>query len=102
METQTDIQVMKSEIVKQYNPYDIYLFGCTNKELFTYVTGCNLCLILDVDNNRDFLKCISREIAADFDYDVMIYTKEEWYKYRSEQDTYANIIYNTGISLLAF
>ena len=68
------IDRIKQQIMQKYSPKDIFLFGSC---------ACGI---------------VSGH--SDIDVDIVVYTPNEWEKYKDEQSSFAHIIYKKGVSLI--
>ncbi len=94
------IRSLTNQIVQKYNPIDIFLFGSNAKGLVRKNSDIDLCVIMNTDNKRKTIQDMLYSLDYDVDLDIVIYTEEEWEKYRNDLSTFAGIIYKTGVSLL--
>jgi len=92
------------EIVKliknRYHPVDVYLFGSCARGMVTKHSDIDICLVADTDNKRKMAMDIQLDINCDADVDVVIYTPNEWKKYKDDPSTFAHIIAKKGVSLV--
>lgn len=96
----SEIENIKDQIIKKYNPKDIYLFGSHAKGIIRKSSDIDLCVIIDTDKKRELIQEMLYELDYKVDLDLVIYTEEEWQKYRHDLSTFASIINRTGVSLL--
>jgi predicted nucleotidyltransferase len=94
----SEIETIKDQIINMYHPLDIILFGSCAKGRVTRGSDIDLCLILDTNNKRKTIQDIL--VNLDHDVDLVIYTPEEWRKYKDDLATFAGIIKKTGVSLI--
>lgn len=94
------IRSLTNQIVQKYNPIDIFLFGSNAKGLVRKNSDIDLCVIMNTDNKRKTIQDMLYSLDYDVDLDIVIYTEEEWEKYRNDLSTFAGIIYKTWVSLL--
>lgn len=95
-----EIKNIVEQIIKKYDPADIYLFGSHAKGVIHRDSDVDLCLIIDVENKRDFLRKLHMEIDYNIDLDVVVYTPEQWSKHKDNPARFANIIHREGVSLI--
>lgn len=96
----SEIEDIKNQIIEKYNPKDIYLFGSHAKGLTKKNSDVDICVVINTDNKRKLLQEMLYNIDYNNDVDIVIYTEEEWNKYRFDAATFANIINRTGVSIL--
>ena len=96
----SEIEDIKNQIIEKYNPKDIYLFGSHAKGLTNKNSDVDICVVINTDNKRKLLQEMLYNIDYNNDVDIVIYTEEEWNKYRFDTTTFANIINRTGVSIL--
>jgi DNA polymerase sigma len=95
-----EIDSVVAQIVNKFAPIDIYLFGSYAKGVIKKQSDIDLCIITNTDNKRKLVQQILLEIDYDSDIDIVVYTKEEWDKYKEDPSTFANIIFRTGGSII--
>lgn len=95
-----EIENIKNQIVKKYNPKDIYLFGSNAKGVVRKSSDIDLCIIINTDKKREIIQEMLYSLDYDIDLDIVIYTEDEWEKYRNDLSTFASVINKTGVSLL--
>lgn len=95
-----EIDSIVTQIVKKFNPLDIFIFGSYAKGLIDKRSDIDLCIIINTNNKRKLVEQILLEIDYDSDLDVIVYTEEEWDKYKEDPSTFANIIFRTGGSII--
>ncbi len=95
-----EIDNIVTQIVEKFNPLDIFIFGSYAKGLINKRSDIDLCIIKNTKDKRKLVEQILIEVDYDRDLDVVVYTKEEWDKYKKDPSTFANIIFRTGGSIL--
>ncbi|MDK2918160.1 MAG: uncharacterized protein PWQ37_893 [Candidatus Petromonas sp.] len=95
-----EIDNIVKQIVEKFNPFDIYIFGSYAKGLINKRSDIDLCIIIDTNNKRNLVSQILLEVEYESDLDIVVYTKEEWNKYKEDSSTFANIIFRTGGSII--
>lgn len=95
-----EIQNIKNEIVKKFNPDKIILFGSCAKGMATSKSDIDICVIKETDNKRQLLQEILIQVVDyEIDVDVVVYTPEEWNRHKDDTACFANIISRTGVVL---
>lgn len=95
-----EIKNIHKQLVDIYNPIDIILFGSCAKGRVTGRSDIDICIILDTNDKRKVVGDILLNLDYDVDLDVVVYTPEEWDKYKCDKATFAGIINKTGVSLI--
>ncbi|SPF48161.1 Nucleotidyltransferase domain protein [Candidatus Desulfosporosinus infrequens] len=95
-----EIEDIKNQLIKMYNPLDIILFGSCAKGRVTRSSDVDICLILETNDKRKIVRDILCEVEYNVDLDVVIYTPQEWRNNKDDQATFAGIIQRTGVSLI--
>lgn len=95
-----EIERIKNQIKNRYNPLDIILFGSYAKRRIRRDSDIDLCIVLETTNKRKMMVDILSEIEYDSDLDIVIYTPQEWQKYKDNKASFAGIINRTGVSLI--
>lgn len=96
----TEIEIIKSQIIDKYQPVDIILFGSCAKGMVHKGSDIDLCVILETSDKRQTVREMLLEIDYDIDLDILVYTPAEWIKHKDDRATMANIIHRTGVSLV--
>lgn len=94
-----EIEKIKNEIVEKFHPQKIILFGSCAKGLTTKKSDIDICVVAETDNKRKLVQNILLQVNYNVDLDVVIYTPEEWGKYKEDASCFANIISKTGVIL---
>lgn len=95
-----EIERIRNQIIEKYNPVDIILFGSCAKGRVTKKSDVDICVIMPMTNRRETVQSILLNVEYDVDLDVVVYTPEEWQKYKDDMATFAGIINKTGVSLI--
>ncbi len=95
-----EIERIKSKIKCKFNPQDIFLFGSCAKGAVTANSDIDICVIINTNNKRQTVQEILLEVTGDIDVDVVVYTPEEWEKYKDDRATFAHVIYSKGVSII--
>ncbi len=95
-----EIEKIKNQLIDKYNPIDIILFGSCAKARISRGSDIDICIILETDDKRKTVRDILVNVDYDVDLDVVIYTPEEWQKYKDDKATFVSIINKTGVSLI--
>ncbi|MGB9813722.1 MAG: nucleotidyltransferase domain-containing protein [Thermovenabulum sp.] len=97
-----EIDKIKKQIMEKFKPVDIFLFGSYAKGLITKKSDIDICVIMDIkkEEKREMARRILIEVECESDLDVVVYTLEEWEKYKDDPSTFANLIKRTGVSII--
>ncbi|AIS51441.1 DNA polymerase sigma [Thermoanaerobacter kivui] len=95
-----EIQSIKNQIIQKYKPEDIYLFGSCARGIITKRSDIDICVIIATDNKRKLIQQMLIELDYTVDIDIIVYTPEEWKKYKNDPSTFAYLIKSKGVSLL--
>ena len=94
-----EINNIKNQIVKKYDPKGIILFGSLAKGIFKINSDIDLCIIKDTDDKRKLLTDMYVCVESEIPFDLVLYTDEEWSKCISDKSSFAYIINNTGVKI---
>jgi predicted nucleotidyltransferase len=95
-----EIGKIKEQIISKYNPDEMILFGSYAKGRVSRNSDIDICLILDTIDKRQTVRDILTGIEYDIDLDLVVYTPQEWQRYKEDKATFAGIINRTGVSLI--
>lgn len=88
-----------SQIVSQFNPVQIILFGSFAKGTYHKYSDIDLCIVMETTNKRDTLTELYYEIKSDSPLHIILYTPEEWADCVRAPCSFAFQINNEGIVL---
>lgn len=97
---QEKVEELKNQILAKYKPMDIILFGSFAKGLVRKKSDIDLCVIIDTNNKRELARDMLLDVDSDFDVEIVIYTPDQWQRYKDDEATFASIINRTGVSLV--
>lgn len=95
-----EIEEIASYITYKYQPLDIYLFGSCARGVVSKHSDIDICIVADTGNKRKMAMDIQLGINCDTDVDILIYTPDEWHRYKDDPANFANIIANKGVSII--
>ena len=95
-----EIEKIKEQIISKYNPEEMILFGSCAKGRVSRNSDIDICLILDTVDKRQIVRDILTGIEYDIDLEIVVYTPQEWQKYKGDKATFAGVINRTGVSLI--
>lgn len=94
-----ELDNIKNQIVNKFNPKEVLLFGSLAKGTFRSDSDIDLCIIKDTDDKRNLITEIYTAIDCNVPYDIVLYTSDEWEKYKNDKNTFAYSIINTGVKI---
>lgn len=97
-----EINRIKNQIVEKFGPVDIILFGSCAKGRITKKSDIDICVVTNTDDKRKTVIDILTDIDYTIDLDIVVYTPDEWQRYKNDQATFAGIINRTGVSLIGW
>lgn len=96
---QKDIEDIKNQIVKKFNPQEIILFGSCAKGIAKESSDIDICIVLDYNDKRQIRRLLDESIESEKEIDFIVYTTYEWSKYKNDTTTFANLISRTGVKI---
>ncbi|MCX7781914.1 MAG: nucleotidyltransferase domain-containing protein [Negativicutes bacterium] len=90
-----EIEDIKEQLVSKFNPQEVILFGSRAKGRVTRRSDIDICVVFDTDNKRQAVRDILLEIDCKTDLDVVVYTPDEWRRYKDDMATFAGVINKT-------
>lgn len=94
-----ELENIKKQIVENYKPKEIILFGSVAKGIFKANSDIDLCIIKDTNDKRKLLTEIYVDVNASIPFDLILYTVEEWNKCINDKSSFAYIINSTGVKI---
>ncbi|AKL94726.1 DNA polymerase sigma [Clostridium aceticum] len=94
-----EIEKIRNQINSILQAEDIILFGSYAKGVVSKKSDIDLCIVVNTNNKRKLMQEILLKIDIDIDIDIVIYTLDEWEKYKNDHSTFANVILRTGVSI---
>ena len=93
------ITSIKEQIISQYAPAKIILFGSHVKGTATPKSDIDLCVVKNTNNKRELLTEMYLNIESDKPFDLVLYTEPEWEECVNDTTSFAYIINKKGIVL---
>jgi uncharacterized protein len=93
------LENIKNQIVENYEPKEVILFGSVAKGIFIDNSDIDLCIIKDTNDKRKLLTEMYVDICSSIPFDLVLYTVEEWNKSINDKSSFAYIINNTGVKI---
>lgn len=99
MQNQEELRHITKQIINQYNPKKILLFGSQAKGTATKNSDFDICIIADTDNKRNLLTDIYLTIDSDKPIDFLLYTSSEWSECIEDKSSFAFKLNSEGVIL---
>ncbi|HBF36845.1 MAG TPA: nucleotidyltransferase [Firmicutes bacterium] len=93
------IQSLKQQIVEQYEPEQIFLFGSCAKGIPRGNSDIDLCIIKNVQNPRQFKIDLQLNLRSEASLDIVIYSPKNWARFSEDSGSFAYLIKNRGVLL---
>jgi predicted nucleotidyltransferase len=94
-----EIEKIKNQIVKLYNPYEIILFGSCAKGRAREDSDIDICIVLDFESKRELLIDLTMKIESIREIDFIVYTKSSWERNKMDTASFASLIQKTGVKI---
>ena len=91
-----ELHNIKNQIVELYSPFKIILFGSLSKHRVKENSDIDLCIIIKTENKRELLTDMYLKIDSKYPVDILIYTFDEYLKYKDEKLSFLHKIINEG------
>lgn len=98
-EFKKEINNIKNQIIDKFNPREIILFGSLAKGIFRSDSDIDLCIVKNTSCKRELITEIYTQIDCNVPFDIVLYTINEWEKYKDDKNTFAYIIKKTGVKI---
>lgn len=94
-----EINSIKDQIITNYAPAKIVLFGSQAKGTATKRSDIDICIIKDTDNKRQLLTDMYLNIDSVRPFDLVLYTEDEWRQCANDTTSFAYQISKKGTVL---
>lgn len=94
-----EIEDIVSQVIKQYKPIQIILFGSCAKGCITEKSDIDLCIIHEYEDKQELLIDMLMTLESNRDLDIVLYRPNEWEKYKQDPANFAYIISSKGVIL---
>lgn len=94
-----ELENIKKQIIENYQPKEIILFGSMAKGVFKDNSDIDLCIIKDTDDKKNLLTEMYVNIDSSIPFDLVLYTVEEWNKCVYDKSSFAYVINSTGVKI---
>ena len=87
---------IKEQIIKICSPYEIILFGSLAKKQIKSSSDIDICVVVDTTDKKKLTEKIYSEVNSDIPFDIVLYTVEEWEKWKDEKTSFLHKICKEG------
>lgn len=87
---------IKEQIIDMCSPYEIILFGSLAKKKIRSSSDIDICIIVDTIDKRQLAQNIYSKVNAEIPFDIVIYTIDEWNKWKDEKTSFLYKICQEG------
>lgn len=94
---QSEIDLIKDQIVSYYAPLKIILFGSQAKGTAGEKSDIDLCIVKNTNNKRNLLTDMYLNIESSKPFDLLLYTESEWNECINDTTSFAHLINKKGI-----
>jgi predicted nucleotidyltransferase len=98
-DAQTQIVNIKEQIVSQYSPSKVILFGSQAKGTATNKSDIDICIVKSTDKKRELLTDMYLNIDSDKPFDLLLYTEDEWNDCINDPTSFAYLVNQKGTIL---
>lgn len=95
-EYMSELNNIKTQIVKLYSPLKIILFGSLAKKRLHQGSDIDICVVINTNNKRELIQEMQLKINSSISLDIILYTEEEWEQYHSNKSHFAYKIWSEG------
>lgn len=96
---ENEVRRIQKQIEEFYQPQEIYVFGSCAKGVARKNSDIDLCVIMETENKHQAVREMFLKLDYERDLDLVVYTPQEWYKYKQDKTTFAHVIFRTGVKL---
>jgi len=93
------LEIITQQIVSQYSPDRIMLFGSLARGMATSKSDIDLCIVVNTPNKRRAVADMYYTIESEKPIDLLIYTPDEWETCIKDKGSFAYKIYTEGVTL---
>ena len=87
------------QILQNYSPLHIYLFGSQAKKTARPNSDIDLCVVMEAENKRRILADMYLSIESEKPVDILLYTPSEWRACVEDKTSFAYKINREGVKL---
>lgn len=93
------IEKLKRQIIEDYAPDQIFLFGSCAKGVVRKGSDIDLCVIKEVEHPREFGRELQLKLDSDIPVDIVVYSPASWAKHSDDSTSFAYLIKHKGVQL---
>jgi len=93
------LDVITKQIINQYSPDKIMLFGSLANRMSTSKNDIDLCIVIDTPDKRRMVADMYYTIESEKPIDILIYTPDEWEACINDNVSFAYKINTEGVTL---
>ena len=93
------LENITEQIINQYAPNKILLFGSQAKGVATHKSDIDLCVVVNTPNKRRLLADMYYTIDTERPVDILLYTPNEWEACINDTTSFAYKIQTEGVAL---
>ena len=94
-----EIESIKEQLISEFKPSQILLFGSRAKGTATATSDIDLCVVADTANKRHTLTQMYLNIETERPVDFVLYTPDEWRICLADKQSFAHKISCEGVCL---
>lgn len=95
--TNPEINSIKQQIIKKYNPEKIIVFGSSASGTVRNNSDIDVCVIKETSDKRELLTDIYLNIESSRPFDLVLYTIDEWADLTKDRTSFAYQINKKGL-----
>lgn len=99
MQNAKELANITTQIIRQYAPQKILLFGSQAKGTERKNSDFDICVVAETSNKRQMLTDMYLSIESDSPIDFLLYTPAEWEKSIADKCSFASTLNHEGVSL---
>lgn len=96
------LEFLISQIVNQFKPVQIILFGSFAKGTYHKNSDIDLCIVAETTDKRETLADMYADIESDRPFDIVLYTPGEWDRCIQDSCSFASHIVREGVVLYPY
>ena len=99
MQKSKELDYITAQIIAQYSPQKIILFGSHAKGRASKDSDFDICVIAETRDKRKTLTDMYMSVEADTPIDFLLYTPDEWEKFTMDRFSFASKLNHEGVFL---
>lgn len=93
------VEDLRQQIISNFAPEKIYLFGSGAKGVIRKSSDIDLCIIKDVAKPRQLKIDLQLNLNSEIPFDIIVYTPDSWVKNSGDMTSFAYQIMTKGVKL---